>query len=134
MQKFLSQFNLSPMARVDMENFIYAQADKMLEGYQGGMWESKKVGDVWVLALPVSGERVRLINYAFGGDITTDPLTAAACFASIVTNWYMNLRHEQGRITDAAIEGISDYAGRLGDVVSAKANGINSRDFFNFTD
>lgn len=134
MEKFLDQFNLTPMARVDLESFIYAQADKMLEGYHGGMWESQKIGDVWVLTLPGSGDNVRLINYAFGGDIVTDPLTAAACFASIVTNWYMGLRYEQGRITDAAIESFSDYAGRLGDAVFKKDSGVNSQDYFNFID
>ena len=134
MQKFLSQFNLSPMARIDLESFIFTQADKMLEGYSGGNWTSKKVGDVWVLVLPVSGDRITLNNYAFGGSITTDPLTAAACFSSIVANWYMNLRHEQGRITDAAIEGISNYASRLYDAVAAKDSGMNVQDYFNFTD
>lgn len=134
MQAFLDQFNLSPVARVDMENFIYTQADNMLPGYAGGTWESVQVGNVWVLALPVEGERVTLNNYAFGGSVTTDPLTAAACFSAIVANWYSGLRYEQGRLSGAALSSFAKFADAIADAVYAKDSGVNKQDYFSFTD
>jgi hypothetical protein len=135
MNKFLNQFNLTPMQRIDMESFIFTQADKMLEGYGGGKWASKKVGDVWILALPVNAKQpVTLNNYAFGGSITTDHLTASVCFSSIVTNWYMNLRAEQGRIRDENIDAIDKYASALRSFAHAKDSGVNTSDFFSFLD
>lgn len=135
MNKFLNQFNLNPMQRVDLENFIYTQADKVLQGYGGGKWASKQLGGVWILALPVNPKQpVTLNNYVFGGGITTDHLTASACFSSIVTNWYMNLRAEQGRIRDENIQAIDQYARDLREAAYAKDSGINTDDFWSFLD
>ena len=134
MQKFLDQFKLTPMQKVDMEAFIFAQADKMVEGYLGGMWETRDVGGVHILIIPGTSEQVRLINYAFGGDIVTDRLTASAAFSSIVANWYMGLRHEQGRFPADAFQSFDTFNGAVGEAVYAKGSEINKRDFFNFTD
>lgn len=134
MRKFLSQFALTPMQRVDMENFIYTQADKMLANYAGGTWASKTIGDgAVILMLPVADKKapVTLTNYAFGGSVTTDHLTASAAFSSIVSNWYANLRYEQNKASDAMLEAVSNY----GYAVRAAADKLpNSRDFFSFTD
>ena len=115
MKKFLDQFALTPMQRIDMENFIFTQADKMLPGYGGGTWRTKLIGGVSILLLPVRDEKaaVTLENYAFGGSMTSDHVTASAAFSSIVTNWYMTLRAEQGRIRDENITAIADYASKL---------------------
>lgn len=113
MNKFLDQFKLTPMQRVDMENFIFTQADKMVPGYCGGTWESVKLGDTLVLVIPGQGDTVTLENYAFGGSMTTDRLTASAAFCSCVTNWYAGLRYEQGRASDAMLEAVSDYGYNL---------------------
>lgn len=112
MNKFLDQFNLTPYQRMDMENFIFTQADKMVEGYRGGTWETTKVGDVTILVIPGDGD-ITLNNYAFGGSMTADATTAGAAFSSIVSNWYAGLRYEQGKATDAMLEAVSDYGYNL---------------------
>lgn len=133
MQKFLDQFNLTPMQRVDFENFIYTQADKMLPGYRGGIWESQDIGNgVRVLVLPGEGDRVKLVNYAFGGSMETDRLTASAAFSSCVQNWYVGLRYEQGRMTDKVLEASSNYSYNLS---RAAEKGVpNPGDFYRFID
>lgn len=115
MKQFLNQFVLSPMQRIDFEMFIFGQASQMIKGYNGGQWESRKFGDVFVLNIPAGGDTVTVNNYVFGGEITTDHLTASVIFCSMVTNWYMGLRAEQGRFTDANIESFSEYGERLKD-------------------
>lgn len=132
MQKFLDQFALTPMQRVDMENFIYTQADRLVKGYTGGLWESHKVGNVWILVIPgEASEPVELCNPLSGNDITTDRLSASAAFSSAVSNWYMGLRYEQGRASDAMVEAISDY----GFALSAASKELpDARAFYRFID
>ena len=105
MNKFLDQFNLTPIERIDMEGFIFAQADRMVKGYNGGTWRSEALGDTRILIIPGNDDSpVTLENYAFGGTMVTDHKTASAAFSSMVANWYANLRYEQGRARDAMLE------------------------------
>ena len=138
MKNFLDQFPLAGIARLDLERFIFTQADKMVGGYGGGTWATKTVGKVIILLIPVDDKKapVTLTNYAFGGVVTTDYLTACAAFSSIVVNWYANLRAEQGRISDRTLEAISDYAYALRGEVYADAPVVpfNTSDYFSFTD
>ena len=133
MHKFLTQFTLSPMQRLDLEMFIFNQASRMIEGYNGGVWDSQLIGNKFIILIPAYApmQRITLNNYAFGGSITTDRLTASAIFNSMVTNWYMNLRAEQNRITDAAIDAIDNFGHHLRQ--HAK-NLPNPGDFYRFTD
>ena len=61
MKKFLDQFALTPMQRIDFEGFIFTQAKKMLPGYNGGMWRTKKIGNVSG-SCPIS-PTVRMSNF-----------------------------------------------------------------------
>ena len=131
MEKFLDQFALNAMQRVDMENFIFTQADKMVEGYGGGVWTTETVGGAVILIIPGKGESVTLENYAYGGSVTTDRQTAGAAFSAIVSNWYIGLRYEQGRATEAMLEAASDYSYA---VRSAAEKLPNPGDFYGFTD
>lgn len=131
MKKFLDQFALTPMQRIDFEGFIFTQAEKMLPGYNGGMWRTKKIGNVSILLLPVSDKTVTMNNYAFGGSMTTDHLTASAAFSSIVANWYAGLRAEQGRISDATLAAVSEFSMNL----SLAADQLkNPSEFYRFID
>ena len=131
MNKFLDQFNLTPMQRVDMEQFIYGQADRMVEGYRGGVWETTEVNGTVILLIPGNSESVTLNNYAFGGSMTTDRLTASAAFSSIVSNWYAGLRYEQGKATDAMLEAVSEYGYNCRRICDALPN---TSDFLHFID
>lgn len=131
MNKFLDQFALTPMQRVDMEAFIFTQADKMVEGYSGGMWESQTLGKAVILVIPGSEPTVTLNNYAFGGEMTTDRQTASAAFSALVANWYANLRYEQGRASDAMLEAASNFAYALNDAAGELPN---ASDFYRFID
>lgn len=131
MHKFLTQFALTPMQRLDLETFIFNQASRMIEGYNGGFWETVLLGNKHIVIIPVSGDNITITNYVHGGSITTDAKTASVIFNSMVTNWYMNLRAEQGRISDATIEAIDNF----GQYLSQQAKNLpNPRDFYSFTD
>lgn len=131
MKKFLDQFALTPLQRIDFEGFIFTQAERMLPGYNGGMWRTKKIGNVSILLLPVSDKTVTMNNYAFGGSMTTDHLTASAAFSSIVANWYAGLRAEQGRATNATLTAVSEFSMNL----SLAADQLkNAGDFYQFID
>jgi hypothetical protein len=132
MKQFLNQFPLSAMQRIDLEMFIFGQASRMIDGHVGGQWESQKFGKVWITVIPGNEPAVRLVNYACGGELTSDRLTASVAFCSLVTNWYMGLRYEQGRFSDANIESFADYADRLKD--HAKTLPDNGVPFFRFID
>ena len=141
MKNFLAQFKAMPAAVkfMDFENFIYTQASKMLEGYGGGQWGSKKVGGVWVLALPVkpnANGKIVLNNYAFGGGIETDADTAGAAFTACVVNWYWNMRSEQGRISGPLHAEFESFHRGLRDAVWADnpTHKINTGDYHDFTD
>jgi hypothetical protein len=134
MNLFLKQFGLTPVQRIGFEQFIFAQADKMVEGYGGGKWSATKIGGVYMLVLPVSEKTVTLNNYAFGGGIDADQYTASAAFTSVVVNWFWHLRAEQGRLTDAQHEAFDTFSRKLRDAVYSDGSKVNTSDFFQFTD
>jgi hypothetical protein len=131
MKKFLDQFALTPMQRIDFEGFIFTQAEKMLPGYNGGMWRTKKLGNVSILLLPVDDKTITLNNYAFGGYMTTDHMTASATFSSVVANWYAGLRAEQGRASDAMLQAVADYSANLSQAAEKLKN---PGEFYRFID
>jgi hypothetical protein len=125
MQTFLNQFKLTPGLLFAFDNFIYSQGVKML-GRTSGMWGSRKVGDVYTLAL---GERdvkvgpdgkVEVLNPLMGDRYLLTPEHAALGFSLMVVNWFWNLNSE--RMDDATNEafeavyfGLRDACAETGD-------------------
>lgn len=139
MKNFLAQFKaMHPaMKHMDFEGFIFTQAEKMFPGYARGQWGSTKIGKVWVLDAPVGFNgrgKIELNNYAFGGGIETDPLTANAAFTACVVNWYWGMRSEQGRITGPLHNEFDNFSRALRDSVYADGSKLNTSDYFSFTD
>jgi hypothetical protein len=136
MKNFLNQFraHLSPLQLVMFESFIFGMADKMVEGYNGGKWNSVQMGKTWGLTLPVNGDangRVR-IETPFGNATVTDHKTASAIFTFLVLSWYFEKVYE--RLTPAGFAAFDTAKMQMGDFVRNKKNGYNTRDFFNLTD
>lgn len=133
MRKFLTMLGLSEMQKIDFERFVFTQADNMLPGYKGngGVWEAQELGNTIILMLPVPDGEVTLYNYMSGNEIKTDRVTASAAFSVLVVNWFLNLRYEQGRLSDASLAKLTDayhlLRGNIGNVPDASA-------FFDFTD
>lgn len=92
MQKFLNQFfPNNTMLALNMENFIFTQADKMIDGYNGGSWKSQEFNGVTILTIPGDAEQVTVAVAMSGNEATTDRLTASAAFTSLVVNWFWHL-------------------------------------------
>ena len=134
MNLFLKQFGLTPIQQIDLEQFVFTQADKMVGGYGGGSWHATKIGGVYMLVLPTTDKVITLTNYVHGGGVDTDHRTASAAFTSIVVNWYWNLRGEQGRLTTAQHEAFDTFSRKLRDAVYSDGSKVTTSDYFNFTD
>ena len=138
MEKFLDQFNVTPMQRVQFEMFVFGMADKIVGGYCGGMWETREVNGVQMLLIPADETaRVDLKAFDFGGDmfaldITTDHATASAIFTVMVTTWYWNMHVT--RLSDDSQRQFSRVHEGIGDAVYKKANGYDTRAYSRYTD
>jgi hypothetical protein len=136
MDKFLDQFDIPGMLRVRFEQFIFRQADQMVEGYCGGNWESRDIGGVRILLIPSAdtSKQEHLTNQVFGGGVRTDHLTASAAFTSVVTNWFWHMVAEKGVIGEKEHNKFMAFHEGMKDAVYKKGSGINQRDYFEFTD
>ena len=138
MEKFLDQFGLAPMQRVQFEMFVFSMADKMVGGYCGGVWETREVNGVHMLLIPEDAtKRVQLKAFEFNGDwfavdLETDHATASATFTVMVLTWFWNSRassltadqHDKfGRVYEA-----------IGNAVHKKANGFDTSAYSRYTD
>ena len=138
MQKFLDQFNLNPMQRVQFEMFIFGMADKMVGGYCGGVWETREVNGSHMLLIPEDETaRIELNSFEYGGDrfaedIKTDHATASATFTVMVTTWYWNMNH--ARLSDDSQRQFSKVHENIANGVRKKANGYDVASYFRYTD
>lgn len=127
MQKFLSQFKLSPMMTMLLEAHIFNVASRKVKGYNGGVWESKTLGKVEILLIPGEGDVTMSAAYS---DVTTDRLTASAGFSSLVANWFWHSYAESmTKAQNAAFEKHYNAMRRLG-----TQHGLNMDDYFTLTD
>lgn len=133
MQKFLKQFNLSPMMNLRFESFIFNLADKMVVGYGGGMWKTKQIDGQSILLLPVDGPVV-LSSPMSGTSVTTDHITASAAFTYLAINWFWN------NVTDTISD---DSNGKFSEIYFGIRNSVfadkptvkfDTQAFFDFTD
>lgn len=131
MIKFIAQFKLSPMTHVMFESFIYRVADKMIDGYNGGMWETKTVGKTVILLIPADG-KVKLKNQLSGSTVETDQVTASAAFTYLVVNWFWN--EVAGDISDKSNELFDKCFFAIRDAVYADNSEFDHSAFYNFTD
>jgi hypothetical protein len=121
------------MMGVHFERFMFGLADKMVVGYNGGNWESMKLGRTRIVLLPGNkAEQVTLVNLMSGTTITTDHLTASAIFTCMLNNWFWN--QYAGKLTDAQNQRFMTAHNMLREAVYGKNSGINTTDYFNFTD
>lgn len=134
MQKFINQFDLSPLMAMQLENFIFRMADDMVQGYNGGSWRTKTVDGITILLIPDAAKEVTLDNRAMGGSVTTDHLTASAAFTSLVTNWYWNGNVKN--LSFSSNKAFHDFHFGLRDAIysDTPSTKINTNDYHSFTD
>lgn len=132
MEKFIAQFKMTPMQALMFEQFIFRMADKVIDGYNGGMWGEQTLGKTLILTIPANGDRVGIHNVFGGETVTTDPLTASAAFTSLVNNWFWNEYAEKlSNTSNKAFE--KAHHGLRRDAFST-GNGVNHNDMFTITD
>jgi hypothetical protein len=138
MEKFLDQFGLTPMQRVNFEQFVFGMADRMVGGYCGGMWETREVNGVHMLLIPEDETKpVQLKAFKYGEDmfavdLETDHATASATFSVMVTTWYWNIN--VNRLSDDAQEKFSRVYEAIGNAVHKKSNGFDTRSYSRYVD
>lgn len=133
MQAFLAQFKLRPMMAFHLEQFILRNADRIVQGYTGGMWDDALVKKAKITLIPgKDDEQVTIHNIMGGGSITTDRLTASAAFVCCVVNWFWNMYTD--KMTDKENAAMSKFYHALRDNVYGKNSGVNTDDYFSFTD
>ena len=128
--RFLSQFNLSPMMRVHFENYIYPMADRMVEGYTGGTWGEVKLGNVWVLVIPSKDDRVTVNSEFNSADM--DKATAGAAFTFFLVSEFWNRFND--RMGGAAQEAFEATYFGIRDAAYTDGSGIDQKSFYKFTD
>jgi len=132
MKKFMNQFNLNPILRMQFESFVYRVADKMVIDYDGGVWKSKTVGDTVILIIPYTG-MVKLHNHLSGATVETDQVTASAAFTYLVVNWFWNMVAE--KISDASNDAFEKCFYAIRDAAYADDSKIIDKNaFYTFTD
>ena len=135
MQKFLDQFfPNSPMLALNFENFIFTQADKMVEGYNGGSWVAQEVNGVTILTIPGSADKVTIMSPMSGIEITTDRLSASAAFTSLVVNWFWHLYVRSMNETQFAAFDNFHHALRNAVYADDPETKLNTDDFYTLTD
>lgn len=144
MQAFLDQFSnkaINGYQAVQFESLIFNMADKMIEGYKGGNWESMKIGKTTILVIPGNAPTVTLHNQMSGTSITTDRLTASAAFTALVTNWYWHFIAGRNELSSTGYKVFQrHYESLRADVYGRqkylKDNGlsIDTDAYFSFTD
>ncbi len=132
MKNFMAQFKtMNPMQKVIFENFIFNVAAKMVQGYGGGSWGSTKVGNLWILKLPVDGP-VTLHNTNSCTTITTDNKSASMAFTMLVNNWFWNQYTD--KLNDTANQKFSELHYGMRDVAYADGTKFDTKAIYNFTD
>lgn len=92
MQKFLDQFFTgNTMMALNMEIFIFQQAGKVVEGYNGGNWTSQEINGARILNIPGSAEQHTINVEMSGNSVTTDKVSASAAFTSLIVNWFWHV-------------------------------------------
>lgn len=133
MKSFLSQFHISGMQKIRLEQFIYNLADQMIQGYNGGRWPAAKFGKVSCLTIPGNDATVTLSSPLSGVSVTTDRNTASVIFSFMVTAWFWE-RHSE-TMNDVISEAFSTVYNTIKDQVYSTDNKkIDSNAFFRFTD
>lgn len=135
MEKFLNQFNLTPMQRINFEAFIFRAADHLVKGYYGGVWESRNIGGALVLMIPGKDDQQFTLTVEMSGNVvTTTRLTASAAFTCLVTNWFWNMN--ANKLDDGANAAFQDKHYALRDAVygDQSTHGIVTDDYFTLTD
>lgn len=139
MKNFMRQFaGLTPMQKIMLEQALFNLADKLVEDYSGGQWDSIKVGDVWALRIPAASDKapVTLVNEDAGVRVETDATTASVAFSLLFVNWVWNSWNEKGWLNAASFADFERvYFGlRNGAYADGNPAGINVSDFHDFTD
>ncbi len=132
MQNFLAQFKLNPVLNAQLEGFIFAMADKMIQGYNGGTWDDATVGKCNIVTIPGRTSQVTLYNRLSGNSLTTDRDTASAAFICLAVNWFWNSYSDKMTASENNRMGV--FYNKLRNAVYAKNSGINTSDYFSFTD
>lgn len=99
---------INPMAAMFVETALFNLAGEQLEGYSGGSWTSKRVGDFWVAVPPCAGKAHMQVAENFA-DVTTTAVSAGAALTLAALNhtiWHVHNKY--GDRASGVVNALSD--------------------------